>query len=364
MDPIFLAVLGILAPFLVFALSHLAKASASLQAEGQQQLTDAARPKLLAPRGFTTPEGEILVSWQTGLGDPHQEYMEAILSLSTWLPSLELRSKSSILQGPSFEGHFVLRRQLPGASLLLEDPQLRRLLLAIAQRRDTWSGTVSFFIRSAPAGCRVVLYKEGLLSTETEVEQLAEQFGAIGQAAIRCWDGPWLRVAERWALGTIQRDEQGLRTLAGPVGGVELQLHEITYRGGPETLLVLTMPSLERFPSLRVAHRDDARKQGWGEHCGPTGNPVLDMCVAVRGAHLPAVRALLDDASLTELLLPVIHGRQGELLGEELHVPCGELPGDQLPKLIAEALELGEALEAKAAQIAGQCAVTSTGCPK
>ncbi len=281
------------------------------------------------------------------------EYMTASLSLSTALPGFELRPKLAMLQGSGFEGVFALRRRDPGADAILDDPGFRRALTAIAQRRDTWAGQVVCTVRGAPASCGLSLRKEGWVQSEGDAERLAGQIFALADAAVEAWDRPWLRISERWRLGPVRRNERGLRRLEVERDGLRVRLEEVVGARRLLTNLTVVPPGLEDLDTMRVAHREVAKKEGWGARAQPTGNPVLDMCVSVRDARNPAVQALLEDPELTAALLPVVHGRRASLDGRGVHLSTEVFDRAELEATLDEAMELARAVARRVAELEG-----------
>jgi hypothetical protein len=298
----------------------------------------------MGPWTFQRPEGSITVSREH---DPlmrvvdrtpvHVEFTRVLLQTHAHLPQLTLRPRSDRIHWESFSERFAVRARGRGASILLASEELKRGLMAIARRTDTWDGLVSLRVDGSPQGSTLELSKEGQIGTEAEAAVLADALCGIHRAALEAWDEPWNRTADRWALGPIQRDGQGLRRLETRIDDATLRIEERVEQDELVVALEARIPGLTRFTGLRMAHRDEALNQGWGGTTEPTGNPVLDLCVAVRGAHRPGTRTLLDDPALTEALLPVVHGRRGILdsrgatlilldpLQEDLEELAGEL---------------------------------------
>ena len=297
------------------------------------------------PVPFERPEGEIRVSWETGRGDPHLEHMLLRLDMPIRLPSLKLRPHRSLLGGGvAFEDRFVVRSGDAFADGLLGD-DVRRQLVALSLRQDTWQGLVSLDLRPSSFGSWINLRKEGHVQQRAEVEHLVDKLCAIGRSMLEHWEQPWTTLRERWPLGGLSRGTDGQRTLEGELDGMKLLVQENFDVHPSHTLLQIAVPALE---GIEMVHVDHATGRAWNKARIKTGNPVLDMLVAVRGqAGHPAV-ALLGDPDITDLLLPIIHGRRGVVAHQGLQLRLPGSPRDLVGPLdelldLARALEHGEA---------------------
>ncbi len=355
MDPILAAVFGFIAGVGVFSFVLITGLFDAETGSGEPQLPGPS----VGPWTFLRPEGELVVRCEH---DPvtrfaertptHLDYSLVLLRSPAHLPQLELRPRGGLVPREGFDGRFEVRRRGRGASRLLAAPVLRRGLLAVAKRADTWDGLVSLNVGGTATGSTLELRKEGHIATEAEAAEQADALGGIARAALEAWDEPWRQAAERWSLGPIERDEQGLRRLDAELEGATLRIEERVEHGELIVELRAEIPALARFTNLRVVHRDEAQREGWDGMGKPTGNPVLDLCVAVIGVHRPGVRELLEDAALTEALLPIVHGRRGELGSQGVRLIPPDPHGVDLEEVCGELLALVQAISTRLAALA------------
>ncbi len=301
--------------------------------------------KPLGPWSFQRAEGVVSIRRCLWSEQSQSEFMLLELTTPTRLPRMDLRARSALFQSSGFEGHYSVHKRGQGASVLLASHDLQQHMMALARRHDTWAGKVHLRITDAAAGSHLEIRKEGWVRTDADASALADAICGVARAAGDAWDGPWVRLAQRYGLGAIQRDSRGQRRLDARIDGIGLRLEEHLERKHIRVEARARIPGLAALPELRIAHSADAKKAGWGADCESTGNPVLDMCVAVHGAQQPAVRELLEDPALTELLLPVIHGRQGVLNGSELRLFLEDPDTEVLETVTGEVIELARALQ-------------------
>ncbi len=341
MSSLFLTVSAVFAATAVLGMVLALRHESLTQARERRLLEESNAP---GPWSFRRPEGVVHVGRRTG-ETHHLKYMRVRLLAKARLPALELRPGGSLRRGSDFDQHFAVLERGPGAPLLLRDAELQRRMMALARRKDTWDGAVSLLIEGSATGCQLELHMEGWVNREARAEELADEICGLARAAAAAWDGPWRSIAEHWELGPIQHYGGGLRRIDGKVDGIGLEIEERVE--GAELVIDLhaSIPGLEELAGAKVTHRDDAAREGWGATCKPTGNPVLDMCVAVRGAQRPAVRALLEDAALTEALLAVVHGRRGILDGRGVHLRVEDPHAEELAVVVSEILDLARALQ-------------------
>ena len=295
---------------------------------------------VFGPASFERPEGRVRVSCETGLGNPHLEHMMLVLDMPTRLPPLKLRPHRSLLgDGVTFEDRFVVRSGDPFTDGLLGD-EARRLLVALSQRQDTWQGLVSLELQPSSPGTWLELRKEGHVQKSAEVKPLVDALCAIAGSMKEHWDQPWTALSERWPFGEPTRGTLGQRTLEAELDGMQVIVQENFETRPGHTLLEINVPALE---GLEIVHRDQARGRSRDKYRIQTGNPVLDMLVAVRGrADHPALARLVDP-SITDLLLPIIHGRRGVVAHQGLQLRLPGSPRD-LAGPLEELLDLARAL--------------------
>jgi hypothetical protein len=325
---VFFAVVGVLAMGTIMS-----------EAGSVGQITGPTRTPPRGRRFFATHLGEVMVAWTKGLGRPHLEHMELRLDLPAHLPRLQLRPCRNLTGGNSFEDRFAHGRSDDDSRFLLSDA-VRERLLRLSKSHDTWQGLVSVELEGTPSGARLTILKEGHAMSPADVDRLREEIVGIAEGMLESWDAPWLALGERWPLGPIRRDGSGLRSLEGMVDGVQLQVTEIVAGGQVLTRFELSLPRTE---GLRVVHLEQARGEGWEQQRQPTGNPVLDMLVAVRADGGEQARILLRDETLTDTLLPVVHGRRGELHEDGITLRIDGSPRD-LRGPAGELVALGRAL--------------------
>jgi hypothetical protein len=292
-----------------------------------------------APRFFEEPIGEVMVDWGVGTGQPHMEHMVLRIDMACHLPLLTLHPNQALLGGSGFEDRFVVHKSADGGQRLLTD-EVRRRLLALSLRRETWQGLVSLYLVGTRAGSRLTILKEGHVSSTAEIEQLRDALHGIAEQMLAYWDRPWHQLCANWCPGGFGHTDDGLRRAVMEVDGLRLLVQERVTKDRVDTWLTIPLPGLG---DLRIAHLEQAQAEGWADERQPTGNPVLDMLVAAQDDGGPArVRALADEP-LTQALLPVIHGRRGSI-GPEGLVLCLEGCPRDLRASTREMLELGQAL--------------------
>lgn len=289
------------------------------------------------------PLGWVRVAFGRDQQKVHTEFMDLHLELGAHLPRFELKPTPILLAGDGFEGLFTVASQELAAGLLIASPALQARLVKLAKRKDTWQGAVTFTVQPTSTGTRLHLRKEGWVQGAVQVSRLVDHLHSLARDMLERWDQPWQAVASRWELPPLTRDREGLRRLGGHTRGVDLLLEERS-AGTTTTWLTVGVPGLAALGEIRVAHKDVAKAEGWSLQALATGNPVLDMTVSVLGAGRPAVRALLDDQDITELLLPVIHGRRGLLDRHGITLQIFDNADEHLTTVVDDVVDLAEAM--------------------
>ncbi len=344
MEGLFLAVIGVFLMTGMATAAYVMKETESAATKQRRRPPEWFGPSQQSPRYHGRPEGEVSMAWASGSGTPHKQFMDLRLEIEARLPRFELKPTPVLLAGDGFEGLFTVASQELAAGSLIAAPALQRRLVGLAKRRDTWQGAVSFSVQPTATGSRLWLRKEGWVQDDDAGGVLVDTLCAMARDLLERWDQPWQAVAKRWELPPLTRDREGLRRLEGHTRGVDLLLEERATFSALTTWLTVGVPGLASLGEIRVAHKDVAKTEGWSLRALPTGNPVLDMTVTVLGAGRPAVRALLDDQRLTELLLPVVHGRRGVLDRRGVTLQLFDNADEHITSVVDEVVDLGEAL--------------------
>jgi hypothetical protein len=339
-----MALVGIVTQIVLPNLDEVRSQRKALSDKLREQL--GAKPLSGRAMSIERPEGRVTVDWVSPGREPHLQAMELVLDLPCHLPALEIHPKATALSsGDDFDGRFTTRVRELGSGDLLVLPKLRRAVLALSLRHDTWQGAVTLTLRGTRTGSRLRVLKEGWVEEPGQVATLVDQLCAMGRTLQEGWDAPWLALAEGFALGEICRSEDGLRVLQGELSGYAFRIEEVV--DGHEGLTRFLL-ALRTDPALQVVRKERARAEGWAGIT--TGNPVLDMCVAVRSGDMESVKALLSRDGVTEALLPLIHGRDAQLDPSGLKLELEGFPREGLEELVEEVAELARVFRAQATE--------------
>ncbi len=186
----------------------------------------------------------------------------------------------------------------------------------------------------------------GRVRTVVDLDSCLEGMEALADGMIEAWDRPWFEAGARFGLQPTTPLQAGRRAVQGEVDGFSVHVWE---RAEDGPVIVEVAVDLALPVPLDVVHKELAQGETQA-----TGNPVLDMLVAVRSDQPDRVRALLADEDLTEALLQVVHARKGSTLTERRLTLCESGASREGPvAAILDALALARALRAGVARLEG-----------
>jgi hypothetical protein len=288
-----------------------------------------------------------------------QERMSVELTLQRVLPRLNLRPEGLMADvgkvlgmqdietgDPDLDRRFVVSSS---------EPQQARDLLRVTVVRAIFRlfrgepGTL-LWLDIEPDGSggtsRLVIHRSGWLEQHAPVRELVDAVQVLGHSLVQAWDGPWVELAQARGLAVGKLGQRGAASLVGVIEGLPV---EARARRGPDGWRTEVTAWVDSLPGLRVAHRQLADDEGWAGQGVSLGNPVLDMLVTARADDPEALRALLSRDSITEALLPVIHGQPGSTLRHDSVrlVAAGRLR-EELGDALDDVLALARALRSAA----------------
>ncbi len=303
--------------------------------------------------------GRVCLHHRVGASDAPDKSMRLEIEIPRLLPGLRILTAPSLIVGQSgtptrpfntglaaFDEGFVAAPEGPGRAEALVDAALGTVILGLWEAGER-AGLELVLRPSLAHGLTVLsIGHTGWLLEQETLAGFMEQGIVVAETIVGCWDGPWLAVAERLEASPALAEPSLVRGLQGRADGHRVEISELA--GDPMHRTRISV-AVDGIPGLCIALQDHAKDEGWLHDRCLTGNPVLDMLLAVRcePSWQPLLQALLGDDALTELTLSVVHAHPGSLVTHQrvmLLVPGA--PQGSLGGLVGQALALARALRA------------------
>jgi len=261
--------------------------------------------------------------------------LQARTSVPRMLPFYELDPE---LEAWITDGSWRSAGTVRPAHTELDRRLLTRLVCGTLETARQRLGATSLRLSIRPSEGRaqswVVLRADGDELAPERLLAMAELTARVSEDLVAAWAAPWAELAARYGAGPPGVDPQGYRMVDLAHGPLRVAVREGERRGRVETSVhvALALPV-----GLRVLHRDLARAEGWLTVAQPTGNPVLDMLVAMRCGEPGQAAALLADDEVTGALLEVVHAFPGSELNQHGVSLCAREAGAIDPAPYVEA---------------------------